>query len=191
LLVSLLTGFDPRLGHMGFMLDNVALGRVFSEVFRFSCQFSLHRILHTHLSSGAGIIGQLVAEVPLCGASLDASTPTRISVTEPEFNRTCYSLSLHISALYFRHSCIACWCLLLSQVSLPAPVIHNYDLFNDAVNSWGYIASNRRVIVDNEFGMMWKECLWRNMRQFPEFAWRNWGKWRGNLSQDGRTQGPD
>jgi hypothetical protein len=40
-------------------------GAVFvSEYFGFLSQFSLHRLLHTHLSSGAGTIGQLVADVP-------------------------------------------------------------------------------------------------------------------------------
>jgi hypothetical protein len=41
-------------------------GLVFSEYFDFPCQFSFHRLLHIHhhLSSGAGTIGQLVAELP-------------------------------------------------------------------------------------------------------------------------------
>jgi hypothetical protein len=48
-------GFDPRSDHVGFVVDKVALGQVFSEFFGFSCQFSFHRLLHTHhLSSGAG-----------------------------------------------------------------------------------------------------------------------------------------
>jgi hypothetical protein len=57
----------PVLGHMGFVVDQVALeqGQVFSEYFGFPCQFAFHRLLHTHhLSSGAGTIGQLVAAVP-------------------------------------------------------------------------------------------------------------------------------
>jgi hypothetical protein len=43
----------------------VALGQVFSEYFGFPCQFSFHRQLHInhHLSSGAGAVGQLVADV--------------------------------------------------------------------------------------------------------------------------------
>jgi hypothetical protein len=49
---------------VGFVLGKVALGQVFSDYFGFPCQFLLHRLLHTHhLSSGAGIIGQLVADV--------------------------------------------------------------------------------------------------------------------------------
>jgi hypothetical protein len=50
---------------VGFVVDKVTLGLVFSEYFGFPCQFSFHRLLHTHYrSSGAGTIGQLVAGVP-------------------------------------------------------------------------------------------------------------------------------
>jgi hypothetical protein len=47
----------------------------FSEYFGFPCQFSFHRLLHIHHhpKSGAGTIGQLVADVP-SGLSL---TPTQ------------------------------------------------------------------------------------------------------------------
>jgi hypothetical protein len=58
-------GFEPRSGHVGFVVDKVALGQVFSEYFGFPFQFSFHRLLHIHhLSFGAGTIGQLVADVP-------------------------------------------------------------------------------------------------------------------------------
>jgi hypothetical protein len=58
-------GFEPRSGHVGFVVDKVTLGHVFSEYFGFPCQFAFHRLLHTHhLSSGAVTIGQLVADVP-------------------------------------------------------------------------------------------------------------------------------
>jgi hypothetical protein len=51
--------FDPRSGHLGFVVGKVALGQVFSENFGFPCQSSFHRLLHNHhLSSGAGTIGQ-------------------------------------------------------------------------------------------------------------------------------------
>lgn len=30
-------GFDPMSGHVGFVVDRVALGKVFSEHFEFSC----------------------------------------------------------------------------------------------------------------------------------------------------------
>jgi hypothetical protein len=53
-------GFDPRSGHVGFVVDKVTLGQVFSD-FGFPCQYSFHQLLHNHhhLSSGAGTIGQL------------------------------------------------------------------------------------------------------------------------------------
>jgi hypothetical protein len=55
----------------------VALGQVFSEYFDFPCQFSFHRLLHTHLLlSGAGTKGQLVADVP-SGFSLTPSQETK------------------------------------------------------------------------------------------------------------------
>jgi hypothetical protein len=40
------------------------MGQVFSEYFGFPCRFSFHQMLHIHLSSGAGTVGQLVADVP-------------------------------------------------------------------------------------------------------------------------------
>jgi hypothetical protein len=46
------------------MVNKVALGQVFSEYFGSRSQFLFHQKLHTHVSSGAGTIGQLVAEVP-------------------------------------------------------------------------------------------------------------------------------
>jgi hypothetical protein len=54
-------GFQPRSGHVWFVVDVVALGQVFSEYFGFPCQFSFHRLLHTHHhpSSGAGTVGQM------------------------------------------------------------------------------------------------------------------------------------
>jgi hypothetical protein len=52
-------GFDPRSGYVGFVVDKVALGQVFSEYFGFPCQSSFHRLLYNHhQSSGAGTIGQ-------------------------------------------------------------------------------------------------------------------------------------
>jgi hypothetical protein len=45
---------------VGFVVDKVALGQVFSSTFRFPCQSSFHQFLHNHhhLSSGASTIGQ-------------------------------------------------------------------------------------------------------------------------------------
>jgi hypothetical protein len=53
-------GFKPGSSHVGFVVDKVALGQVFSEHFGFPCQSSFHQFLHNyhHLSSGAGTIGQ-------------------------------------------------------------------------------------------------------------------------------------
>jgi hypothetical protein len=57
-------GFEPRSGHVEFLFDEVAFGRVFSEFSAFSCQLSFHRQLDTHhLSSWAGTISQLVTQV--------------------------------------------------------------------------------------------------------------------------------
>jgi hypothetical protein len=65
-------------GHVGFVVNKVALGQVFSEYFGFPCQFSFHRLLHIHhhLSSGAGTTGQLVADVP-SGLSLTPPQETK------------------------------------------------------------------------------------------------------------------
>jgi hypothetical protein len=52
---------------MGFVVDKVALGQVFSEYFRFTWQFGFNQMLHTHLSSvssEAARIGHSVADVP-------------------------------------------------------------------------------------------------------------------------------
>jgi hypothetical protein len=49
---------------VGFVVDKVALGQVFSEYFGYRCQFSFHQMFHTPPSSGAGTVGLLVADVP-------------------------------------------------------------------------------------------------------------------------------
>jgi hypothetical protein len=60
----------------GILVDKVALGQVFSEYIGFPCQFSFHILLHTHLSSGTGTVGQLVADVP-SGLSLTPPQETK------------------------------------------------------------------------------------------------------------------
>jgi hypothetical protein len=57
-------GLEPGSGHMEFVVDKVELSEVFSEYFCFLCQ-SFHLLLNTHHNplSGAGTIGQIVAEV--------------------------------------------------------------------------------------------------------------------------------
>jgi hypothetical protein len=58
------------MGHMGFVMGRVALGRVFYEHFGYLCNFSLYRMLHDHLSSpGVGTIDPTVAGAPI-GLSL-------------------------------------------------------------------------------------------------------------------------
>jgi hypothetical protein len=37
---------------MGFVVDKVTLGQVFSEYFGFPCQFSFHQLLHVHHHPG-------------------------------------------------------------------------------------------------------------------------------------------
>jgi hypothetical protein len=53
-------GSSPGSGHVGFVVDRVALGQVFSKYFGFPCQSSFHQLLHNHphLSSGLCTIGQ-------------------------------------------------------------------------------------------------------------------------------------
>jgi hypothetical protein len=53
-----------QVSHVGFVTDKVTLGHVFSEYFGFPCQLLFHQMIHTHLRSGADIIGQIVADVP-------------------------------------------------------------------------------------------------------------------------------
>jgi hypothetical protein len=57
---------------VGFVVDKVVLGQFFSEYFGFPYQFSFHQMFHTHLSSGAGTIGQLVVDLP-SGLSVTAT----------------------------------------------------------------------------------------------------------------------
>jgi hypothetical protein len=64
-------------GHVGFVVNKVALGQVFPEYFSFPCQFSFHLLLHTHhLSSDAGTVGQLMVDVP-SGLSLTPPQETK------------------------------------------------------------------------------------------------------------------
>jgi hypothetical protein len=59
------TGFEPESGHVGFVVDKVAMGQIFSCYFSFPYQFAFHRLLHNHhLSSGASTIDKTVAAVP-------------------------------------------------------------------------------------------------------------------------------
>jgi hypothetical protein len=53
-------GSKPGLVMWDFVVDEVALGQVFSEYLGFPSQSSFHQFLHNHhhLSSGAGTIGK-------------------------------------------------------------------------------------------------------------------------------------
>jgi hypothetical protein len=82
-------------------------GQIFSEYFGVLCQLSFHRLLHIHhhrLSSGAGTIAQLVADVPSglsltppqetknkCNEIFSGVHPRRYGVNGPAFQ-----LSLHL-----------------------------------------------------------------------------------------------
>jgi hypothetical protein len=61
-----------------FVVDIVAVRKVFLEYFGFPCQFSSHRMLHIHhhLSSGASTLGQTVGDVP-SGLSLTPLEETK------------------------------------------------------------------------------------------------------------------
>jgi hypothetical protein len=87
-------GFCTKSGHVGFMVDKVALGRVFSEYFGFPCQFSFHRLLHTHhLSSRAGAVGQLLADLP---SGLSLTPPQEIKkVWKPSLETVLHKCHLH------------------------------------------------------------------------------------------------
>jgi hypothetical protein len=77
---------EDNWGDVRFVVDEVALGQVFSEYFGFLCQFSFHRLLHIHhhISSGAGAIGQLAANVP-----------SGLSLTPPQETNHYASMPLH------------------------------------------------------------------------------------------------
>jgi hypothetical protein len=53
--LSALDGFDSRSGHVGFVLNNVALVRVFSKYLSFLYQFSLRQLLHIRKLISCGI----------------------------------------------------------------------------------------------------------------------------------------
>jgi hypothetical protein len=84
-------GFDPKSGHVGFVVDNVTLGQVLSQCFSFPCQFSFHRLLHTHhLSSAAVTTGQTIADVP-SGLSLTSPQETKKILVQHLLDSPCRS----------------------------------------------------------------------------------------------------
>jgi hypothetical protein len=63
LLKRLVAGFPPRRpgvepgsGQVGFVVDKMALGQVFSEYFGFPCQSSFHHLLHNHPHQSSGAV---------------------------------------------------------------------------------------------------------------------------------------
>jgi hypothetical protein len=44
--------FEPGSGQVGFVVDKVALGQIFSKYFGFPCQSSFHQVLHYHNHPG-------------------------------------------------------------------------------------------------------------------------------------------
>jgi hypothetical protein len=73
-------GFKTWFRHVGFMVNKVALGQIFSEYFGFPCQSSFHQFLHNHyhLSITRGWYNR-----PVSGRSTQNPTPlikkTRLS----------------------------------------------------------------------------------------------------------------
>jgi hypothetical protein len=51
-----LTQSESPLAHVGFVVDKVALGQVFSEYFGFPCRSSFHQLLHNHLHLSSGFV---------------------------------------------------------------------------------------------------------------------------------------
>jgi hypothetical protein len=64
---------------MGFVVDKEVLRQVFSEYFGLLFPSKFHQMLHTHPSSGAGTIGQLVADIP---TGLSLAPPSKIKKNE-------------------------------------------------------------------------------------------------------------
>jgi hypothetical protein len=86
-------GFEPRSGYVGFVVDKVALGKVFSEYFGFPCQFSFHWLLHTHHHPpfGTGTIVQIVLDVP----NWFSFTPPQVKTRYTVWNATA-NLGVHM-----------------------------------------------------------------------------------------------
>jgi hypothetical protein len=73
-LKRLVAGFPTRwpgfeVTSYGICGGQSGIGAGFLLVLGFPCQFSFHRLLHTHISTGDGTIGQILAGVP-SGVSL-------------------------------------------------------------------------------------------------------------------------
>jgi hypothetical protein len=113
---------------MEFVVNKMALVQVVSEYFDFTCQLSFHRLLHIHhLSSGAGTIGQIVADVP-SGLSL---TPLR----EIKKIKVPYYLLLHIRN--WRFSKVSKSKLsYITRISIPATCETHFQLHYSNVDKY-------------------------------------------------------
>jgi hypothetical protein len=78
-------GFDPGSDQVGFVVDKVALERLFSEYFGFPCKFSFHQILHHHNHPGQATIGQSVSALP-SGPSWTPPPTKRIKKRKVDLN---------------------------------------------------------------------------------------------------------
>jgi hypothetical protein len=68
-----------RLGHVGFVMDKVALEQVFSEYFGFPCQSFFHQILHHYNHQGHV---QLANWWPKCRVEPVGLHPTLIEIKQ-------------------------------------------------------------------------------------------------------------
>jgi hypothetical protein len=93
--------FEPRSNYLGFVVDKVAPWQVSSEYFRFRCQFSFHRLLHTHhhQSSVAGTIGQQWPSYQLDPVSTPFREEANPRVAWPEIEPS-YAERTQLAALF-------------------------------------------------------------------------------------------
>jgi hypothetical protein len=84
---------------VGFVVDKVALGRVFSEYFGFNCQSSFHQILHHHNHPGQATIGQSVTAVP-SGPSWTPPNTKRIKKKYQHYSLQRYSVSSDVPGTF-------------------------------------------------------------------------------------------
>jgi hypothetical protein len=75
-----MTRVPAQAGHVGFVVNRVELGQVFSEYCGFLRQSSFHEMLHNHLSSEFGTVEQIVADVPR-GLSFTPPHPMKLKET--------------------------------------------------------------------------------------------------------------
>jgi hypothetical protein len=67
--------------------------------------------------------------------------------------------------------------------------LYLFILFNDAVSSWDYKASNNTRLTMNRKGYG-RKLSWSNLRYYPGIAWRDWEKLEKSC-QDNRSPGRD